>query len=156
MNDDETQQVWLSIPEFWQSIRDREAIEQHAIAVGGTRQGRADVKAVAVLDYRCQADGCLLLYAWRTPDGVLFYQKPYKTAPDVNVATSTAAARARHTTDGDRHWCETAGLLDRLRGWGPDARLHLRCDHVQTTVGFDELTAAADAATPGHPKRVNL
>jgi hypothetical protein len=156
MGDDEANHV--TPQQFWQSVRDREATEQHIIAVYGTPQGRAAVKDAAVLVARCPARKrkCLLLHAWRTPDGVLFYQPPYKTAPDVNVATSEPDARARHTTDGDNHWRATAGTLDSLRGWGPEAVLHLRCDHIQTTVAFDDLVAKADAATPGQPVRVYL
>ena len=123
-----------------------------AMYEGGGPAARKHIRAATVLEYRCRTKGCLLLIAWRSPQGLLFYQPDYKLSPTMNTADSNESGRARNTLDGDRHWMPTAGSLDDFRGWGPTCALHMDCRHVRRPIPTDDLLAAAEAATPGNTR----
>lgn len=129
--------------------------ERHIIAAFESAQGRRAAKAAALAEYRCPS-GCLLLYVWRSPMGVLFYQPPYKLSAARNDAQSSPSGRAKNTRDGERRWNAQAGILDRLRSWESEVGLSLQCDHVQRHEPVDKLLTVMDAATPGHPTRRTL
>lgn len=86
------------------------------------------------LTYRCHAQRCLLLDAAEVPSvGWIIHVKRYKNSPTVNESTSVAEARAKETTDGDRHWRPRtfwAVQSTLSRPDIPEASLHLNCDHV--------------------------
>ena len=132
------------------------AQEQRIIAAYKSR-GMRGLKSVAVSAYWCHdSRSCLLLYVWRSPDGLLFYRPPYKIEPGRNAEQSNESGRAANTTDGDNHWCAVGGVLDAMRTWPPPMALELRCDHVEEKVPGADLLAVADAATPGKPTRVTI
>lgn len=114
---------------------------------------RAHIRAALVVEYRCRRRGCLLLHIWRSPQGLMFYQPPYKNSPRLNDATSSASGRAKNTVDGARRWRSRAGNLDRVRGWDVPMGLAVACDHVSQTVETDILLALADSARPGKETR---
>lgn len=57
------------------------------------------------LEYRCaNREGCLLLVAYDTPQGILLHQNGYKLSPEINAAESNEAGRRANTRDGVNHW----------------------------------------------------
>lgn len=125
------------------------------LAMYETQQGRAAARAVALAEYRCAGQGCLLLHLWRSPQGVMFYRPAYKLSLGRNESESTPDGRAANTTDGRNHWRADAGTLESARGWEGHA-MPVQCDHFQGNVSTADLFADADAATPGKPRRRRL
>jgi len=134
------------------SRRERNAI---ILAAYESEAGRQMVRAALLLEYRCSAqNACLLLRAWRAPIGICYYIPAYTLSPTRNADTSVAAARAKNTRDGDRHWVARAGLLNDLDEWGPGVGLPLQCDHVAPpSISAPDLLSAASDARPGDPTR---
>jgi hypothetical protein len=57
------------------------------------------------LEYRCaNREGCLLLVAYDTPEGILVHQNGYKLSPEINAAESNESGRRANTRDGVNHW----------------------------------------------------
>lgn len=114
------------------------------------------LRTVMLAEYRCPVRGCLLLHAWQSPAGVLFYRPAYKIGREMNLTESSESGRARNTTDGENHWKPQAGLLDTYRdvGWREGVRITLRCDHVNVAVHPGKIIRDIDAAEqPGKAVR---
>lgn len=96
----------------------------------------------ATLIYRCNSRACPLLYVF-TADGRRFAHQPrYKLSDDVNKRETVAAARAKHTIDGDRRWKAETFPLAQAGG-----HLSLECDHCRVKVHVDSIEADITAAT---------
>lgn len=120
---------------------------------------KAALRQVLVIEYRCPA-GCLLMHAWRTPEGVLWY-RPRNTLSRQTAANELVdAARIKRTSDGERKWCSTGGSLDELLeffGGDPtEGGLSLNCHHLRNVTVLCERLAADGTADPGHPTRATI
>ncbi|MEP7738110.1 hypothetical protein ABKW28_10695 [Nocardioides sp. 31GB23] len=135
-------------------LRDR--AQRDELLLTWYKSNPAAVRGALLAEYRCRARGCLLARFWRMREVVGYYQPAYKLSRAKNEAETVPEARAKRTTDGDRHWAEAAHVLDDLRGWGSQAALHMQCDHFREAVKAVDLLAQVDAATPGKPVRVSL
>lgn len=122
------------------------------IAAAYESADRADVRAVAVVEYRCR-QGCLLLHTWRSPTGLLYYQPAYRLSPERADAETVESARVKRTTDGYRRWRARGGVLEELRDWGDSVGLEFQCDHLKHYRSAPMILADADAAEPGKPTR---
>lgn len=105
--------------------------ESDALALHHNLQATGDLQRHTLIEYRCSTDRhCLLLRVFRTPYGrPAFYKPPFRLSPKRNASTSPAA-RARRTSDGDRRWIESADLVDLGAPDGLGLELWLNCDHV--------------------------
>lgn len=100
------------------------------------------------LQYRCAAEGCLLLDAVDVGGAILLHQKRYKNSPDVNERRSNSAGRARNTFDGATHWKPRTYWIESSALAYPDdqpqMRLSVQCDHVGVRPGGgDDVTLSA-------------
>ncbi len=113
---------------------------------------------VLTLEYRCPA-GCLLLHAWRTPDGMLWYRPRHTLSHETAAADLVDSARRKRTSDGERKWLATGGSLDELLDFfdfdPTGGGLSLNCHHLRNvTVLCAQL--ADEIGTPGQPTRKRI
>lgn len=81
--------------------------------------------SVRRVEYRCRAQGCILLHVFEVPDvGIVVGFPRHKLSAAETEATTVPAARARHTEDG-RHWRAMAAPR------GEVSVPVLACDHVR-------------------------
>ncbi len=121
---------------------------------------RAALRQVLVLEYRCPS-GCLLLHAWRTPDGLRWYRPQNTLSPAVAEADLVEAARIKHTSDGERRWLASGGSLDELLDFfeldPSEGGLSLNCHHLRNVVALcDRLASDTANVTPGQPTRATI
>lgn len=114
----------------------------------------AELRGALLVEYHCtHARHCVLFQAWASNYGVAFYKPPFVLSKGRNEARSTAAGRARNTTDGINHWLAGVDLWvpimegDFIFGW------FLTCRHVDVKVRALDIQHDIDAATPGKPIR---
>ena len=120
--------------------------DQLAVVSAYEGMSRAAVRSVLLVELKCRREH-VLLHVWRSPEGLRYYQPPYKNSPNMNAATSTAEGREANTVDGDRRWRSRGGSLPH------DGSLELSCDHVKETVRIEAVHQMAAAARPGTPTR---
>jgi len=121
---------------------------------------KAALRQVLVLEYRCPS-GCLLLHAWRTPDGLMWYRPRNTLSPAVAEADLVEAARIKHTSDGERRWLASGGSLDELLDFfeldPSEGGLSLNCHHLRNVVVLcDRLASDTANVTPGQPTRSTI
>jgi len=111
---------------------------------------RKDRRASLLAEYRCR-QRCALLVVWQAPGPMRLALMPsYKLSAERNEAESVPSARARRTSDGDRHWNGRVLILDELDGCEGVA-LDLNCDHHRTHIAVDALLQDLQGIRPGKP-----
>jgi len=111
---------------------------------------RRDRRASLLAEYRCRRR-CELLVVWQAPGPVRLALLPgYKLSAERNEAESVPSARARRTSDGDRHWNRRVLILDELDGCQGVA-IDLNCDHYRTHISVDSLLSDLQGVRPGKP-----
>jgi hypothetical protein len=122
---------------------------------------RSALLQVLVLEYRCPSS-CLLLHAWRTPGGLMWYRPRNTLSHAVAESDLVEAARIKHTSDGERKWLATGGSLDEFLEFfadDPDAAgaLSMNCHHLRNVqVLCDRLARDTANVTPGQPTRATI
>lgn len=129
---------------------------QRLVAAAYQKVDRKQLKQLLLVDIRCKSRGCLLLHVWRAPLGVCFYKPPHKLSTRRNQAASNESGRKANTVDGDNHWRGYGGVLDDLRGWGPQCSMPVQCDHVDRALPAEDLLDLADNAAPGRPATLRI
>ncbi len=142
---------YRDLSELFTDHRARSALLVAAYDAADARMRRSSELAV----YTCgnPKRDCFLLVAWQAPGARLVRLPAYKLSATRNAKKTVAGARARNTSDGDRHWLPRVLLLDELDGW-TNVGLDLRCDHVsEAVVGVADLLGEIRGVRPGNPVR---
>lgn len=117
------------------------------------------LRPLLLVEYRC-VKGCLLLHVWNTPDGPMYYRRPFKISPKMHQRTG-ASEVGRIPEHGGliADFDDSSDLV-----WVTDEQEHtgvglnclaIGCSHC-VGLRFPAATIKADvaAATPGNPVRV--
>lgn len=117
------------------------------------------LRQVLVLEYRCPA-GCLLLHAWSTPDGIMWYRPRHTLSRETAANDLVESAKQKRTSDGERKWIATGGSLDELLDFfdfDPGrGGLSMNCHHLRNVTVLCDRLAADSNVTPGQPTRETI
>ena len=135
-------------------LREHQLLAEHLVAAYGASHPK-DRRGSLLAEYRCKWN-CELLVVWQAPGPVRLARLPgYKLSAERNEAESVPSARAKRTSDGDRHWNSRVLILDELDGW-QGAALDLNCDHYRTHIAVESLLQDLQGVRPGKPLRRTL
>ncbi len=111
------------------------------IAVALAAVGTSALAKRATVVYRCSR-GCVMLCVL-TVDGRRFIHQPrYRLSPAINERETVAAARAKHTVDGERRWQAEAFARTLAAG-----ELSIECDHHRAKLDVDQIDSDCRTAT---------
>jgi hypothetical protein len=117
---------------------------------------RKRILAVMLAEYRCAAAGCLLWFAWQSPQGIAYYIPGYKLSAGRASRETSPNARANNSIDGGRRWPSRGGYLEEFRGMIDTGGFMLQCDHVRVHERLRAIFANVESAEPGRPSRPRL
>src|SRR6476620_9241865 len=116
--------------------------EREAVLAQYGAMTRKALKEVLIAEYRCRAQGCVLLHVWNAKHGRCYYHPRYPLAPQAIEEESTESARQQRMSGGK--WVERAGSFDKLMddcGDSAYSGTHLNCAHLKAHITGRRLAA---------------
>jgi hypothetical protein len=116
-------------------------------------KGAGLLSKVVLHRYQCSR-GCQIAVVFRAAGRLLCAVRDYKYSPGMNERQSVAAARAKNTLDGNRHWPDHVYdviQLDRFGTHTQPAGITMNCRHHLGTVLTRDIRSAVATASPGRP-----
>jgi hypothetical protein len=127
----------MTDPQEWMNNAVRDVIAHY----------EAGVKGALLLEYRCRANGCLLLHVWQTPNGPEFFAPDHRLSDRYTLARHFERLALTEMEGEGGVW---AGRLDDYYPY-PWARwVPLTCTHVRVSTFMSTIREDL-ADRPGRP-----
>lgn len=147
MNDSEIDRAFLALLEAHDDRRE-------ALHAAWQRLENAGlISKVTVQQYRCRRRGCTLMTVIKVGGLTLARSADYKFSRGLNGERSVAAARAKNTLDGDRHWPGHTFDVEELAGWGETAGMDANCRCATRVLMAQRILEDSAGATSGRPAK---